>query len=58
MLKVSYGGVAVKDSPFRVFVSEPTNPGAVSVFGPGIEKGVKSNTPTHFNIDCREAGPG
>lgn len=30
----------------------------VSAFGPGLEKGVKSNTPTHFNVDCREAGPG
>jgi hypothetical protein len=23
-----------------------------------VEKGVKSNAPTHFNIDCRQAGPG
>lgn len=30
----------------------------VSAFGPGLEKGVKSNIPTHFNVDCREAGPG
>lgn len=30
----------------------------VSAFGPGLEKGVKSNTPTHFNVDCREAGDG
>lgn len=30
----------------------------VSAFGPGLEKGIKSNTPTHFNVDCREAGPG
>ncbi|XP_066973716.1 filamin-A isoform X15 [Macrobrachium rosenbergii] len=57
-VQVSYGGVATENSPYRVFVSEPTDPGAVKVFGPGVERGVKSNTPTHFNIDCREAGPG
>ena len=55
---MSYGGVAVPESPFRVFVSEPTDPRAVKVFGPGIEPGVKSGVPTHFNIDCRDAGPG
>ncbi|XP_066996805.1 filamin-A isoform X2 [Anabrus simplex] len=57
-VQVNYGGVATKNSPYRVFVSEPLNPSKVQVFGPGIEKGVKSNTPTHFNIDCREAGQG
>ncbi|XP_068218759.1 filamin-A isoform X2 [Palaemon carinicauda] len=57
-VQVSYGGVGTENSPYRVFVSEPTDPGAVKVFGPGVERGVKSNTPTHFNIDCREAGPG
>lgn len=30
----------------------------VQAFGPGLDKGVKSNAPTHFNVDCREAGPG
>lgn len=57
-VQVNYGGVPVKDSPFRVFVAEPTNASNVLVFGPGVEKGVKSNAPTHFNIDCRQAGPG
>ncbi|XP_059469559.1 filamin-A isoform X2 [Neocloeon triangulifer] len=57
-VQVNYGGVPTKNSPFRVYVSEPTNADNVLVFGPGVEKGVKSNTPTHFNIDCRQAGPG
>ncbi|KAK8751523.1 hypothetical protein OTU49_008926 [Cherax quadricarinatus] len=57
-VQVNYGGVATENSPYRVFVTEPSDPGAVKVFGPGVERGVKSNTPTHFNIDCREAGPG
>uniref|UniRef100_T1IWF9 Sarcolemmal membrane-associated protein n=1 Tax=Strigamia maritima TaxID=126957 RepID=T1IWF9_STRMM len=57
-VQAAFGGVAIKNSPFRVFVTEPTNPSKVKVFGPGVEKGIKSETPTHFNIDCREAGPG
>jgi hypothetical protein len=39
-------------------VSEPANAAKVQIFGPGVEKGVKCNTPTHFNIDCRDAGQG
>jgi filamin len=41
-----------------VFISQPTNPSKVQVFGPGVEKGVKSRKTTHFNVDAREAGPG
>ncbi|XP_035726882.1 filamin-A-like isoform X4 [Vespa mandarinia] len=58
VIMVNYGGVATKKSPYRVKVAAPLNPAAVTAFGPGIERGVKSNVPTHFNIDCREAGPG
>ncbi|XP_014480119.1 PREDICTED: filamin-A isoform X3 [Dinoponera quadriceps] len=58
VVMVNYGGVATKNSPYRVKIASPLNPSMVSAFGPGLEKGVKSNTPTHFNVDCREAGPG
>ncbi|XP_053983862.1 filamin-A isoform X1 [Hylaeus volcanicus] len=58
IIMVNYGGVATKDSPYRVKVEAPLNPAMVYAFGPGLEKGVKSNIATHFNIDCREAGPG
>ncbi|XP_067205884.1 filamin-A isoform X4 [Linepithema humile] len=58
VVMVNYGGVATKKSPYRVKIASPLNPAMVSAFGPGLEKGVKSNSPTHFNIDCREAGPG
>jgi hypothetical protein len=57
-VQVNYGGVATPNSPHRVFVSEPAVAANVHIFGPGVEKGVKCNTPTHFNIDCREAGQG
>lgn len=57
-VQVNYGGVATKNSPYRVYAAQPLNPAAVAVFGPGVEKGVKTNAPTHFNIDCRDAGEG
>ncbi|KAF4527938.1 hypothetical protein B566_EDAN012831 [Ephemera danica] len=56
-IQINYGGVSTNNSPYRVYVTEPTNAANVHVFGPGVEKGVKSNSPTHFNIDCRQAGP-
>lgn len=52
-VQVNYGGVAVKNSPFRVYVGEPVDATKVQCFGPGIQDGVKTNTPTHFNIDAR-----
>ncbi|XP_024880034.1 filamin-A isoform X3 [Temnothorax curvispinosus] len=58
VVMVNYGGVATKKSPYRVKIASPLNPAMVSAFGPGLEKDVKSNIPTHFNVDCREAGPG
>ena len=41
-----------------MYVSEPSNPAKVKVSGPGVEKGVKTFTPTYFIVDCKEAGPG
>ncbi|XP_076762357.1 filamin-A-like isoform X2 [Xylocopa sonorina] len=58
VVMVNYGGVATRESPYRVKVEAPLNPAMVSAFGPGLEKGVKSNTPTQFTVDCREAGSG
>ncbi|XP_050314750.1 filamin-A isoform X2 [Anthonomus grandis grandis] len=55
-VQVNYGGVAVKNSPFRINVNEPVNPEKVLCFGPGLENGVKAGTPTHFNVDARDAG--
>ncbi len=37
---------------------EPSNPGKVKVYGPGVESGIKTNQPTHFTVDCRGAGSG
>lgn len=52
-IQVNYGGVATRESPYRVFIAEAVDPTKVQAFGPGLEDGVKANTPTHFNIDAR-----
>ncbi|XP_043522612.1 filamin-A isoform X2 [Frieseomelitta varia] len=58
VIMVNYGGVATKHSPYRMKVEAPLNIAKLSAYGPGLEKGVKSNIPTHFVVDCREVGPG
>ena len=39
-------------------MQEASNPAKVKVYGPAIEPGVKTFQPTHFIVDCSEAGPG
>lgn len=41
-----------------MWAAEPSNPSKVKVYGPGVEKGVKTNQPTYFTVDCRGAGSG
>ncbi|XP_046706222.1 filamin-C isoform X2 [Silurus meridionalis] len=56
---ISWGGVNVPNSPFRVLVGEGCYPDKVKVYGPGVEKtGLKSSEPTYFTVDCSEAGQG
>lgn len=45
-------------SSHQVYVEEPSKPENVKVYGPGIEGPVKTFQPTHFFVDCSEAGPG
>jgi filamin len=42
----------------QVNVTVECNPGKVKVYGPGVEKGVKTYVKTYFTVDCRAAGPG
>ncbi|XP_041460317.1 filamin-A-like isoform X4 [Lytechinus variegatus] len=52
---ITWGGVSIPESPFKVSVGG--GPSKVKVFGPGVEQGmVKAKTPTHFTVDCKEAG--
>lgn len=39
-------------------VGEPSKPANVKVYGPGVEKGVKTMVKTFFIVDCTSAGPG
>ncbi|KAK9529610.1 hypothetical protein VZT92_013690 [Zoarces viviparus] len=56
---VTWGGVSVTNSPFRVNVGKGSHPKMVKVFGPGVERtGLKANEPTHFTVDCTGAGDG
>ncbi|XP_067288443.1 filamin-B isoform X2 [Pseudorasbora parva] len=58
-LAVTWGGVSVPNSPFRVNVGKGCHPHKVKVFGPGVERaGLKAHEPTHFTVDCTEAGEG
>ncbi|KAM6979784.1 LOW QUALITY PROTEIN: filamin B a [Aplochiton taeniatus] len=56
---VTWAGTSVPNSPFRVGVGKGSHPQKVKVFGPGVERsGLKANEPTHFTVDCTEAGEG
>ncbi|XP_008300395.1 filamin B a isoform X2 [Stegastes partitus] len=56
---VTWAGVGVRNSPFRVNVGKGSHPNKVKVFGPGVERsGLKANEPTHFTVDCSGAGDG
>lgn len=53
-VEVNFGGVAVPNSPFRVFVNAPLDPKKVQVFGPWVDSlDLKPHSPAHFIIDAR-----
>ncbi|KTF73888.1 hypothetical protein cypCar_00040173, partial [Cyprinus carpio] len=44
---------------YTVNVGKGSHPHKVKVFGPGVERsGLKAHEPTHFTVDCTEAGEG
>ncbi|XP_071499409.1 filamin-A-like isoform X2 [Diadema antillarum] len=52
---ITWGGVSIPDSPFKVSVGGGIS--KVKVYGPGVEPSmVKAKTPTQFTVDCKEAG--
>ncbi|KAJ7994428.1 hypothetical protein DPEC_G00249170 [Dallia pectoralis] len=56
---VTWAAVSVPNSPFRVNIGKGSHPNKVKVYGPGVERtGLKANEPTHFTVDCTEAGEG
>nr|XP_056708855.1 filamin-B isoform X2 [Euleptes europaea] len=58
-LAVTWGGANVPNSPYRVQIGQGSHPHKVKVIGPGVDRtGLKANEPTHFTVDCTEAGEG
>ncbi|XP_062316362.1 filamin-A isoform X1 [Osmerus eperlanus] len=58
-IMVSWGGVNIPDSPFRMAIGAGCHPNKVKVSGPGVAKtGLKAFEPTLFTVDCAEAGQG
>ncbi|XP_031800606.1 filamin-A isoform X2 [Sarcophilus harrisii] len=56
---ISWGGVNIPNSPYRVNVGAGSHPNKVKVYGPGVAKtGLKAHEPTYFTVDCTEAGQG
>uniref|UniRef100_H3C4Z4 Filamin A n=1 Tax=Tetraodon nigroviridis TaxID=99883 RepID=H3C4Z4_TETNG len=56
---ISWGGVNIPDSPFRMNIGAGCHPNKVKVSGPGVAKsGLKAFEPTYFTVDCSEAGQG
>ncbi|XP_034027949.1 filamin-A isoform X3 [Thalassophryne amazonica] len=56
---VSWGGVNIPNSPFRMNIGAGCHPNKVKVSGPGVAKtGLKAFEPTYFTVDCSEAGQG
>lgn len=59
---VKFAGQEVPKSPFKISVEQGTGkqpePSKVKLYGPAVEGPVKSNEPTYFVIDAKEAGPG
>ncbi|OCT57973.1 hypothetical protein XELAEV_18002841mg [Xenopus laevis] len=56
---VSWGGVNIPNSPFRMTIGAGSHPNKVKVYGPGVAKtGLKAHEPTYFTVDCTEAGQG
>ncbi|XP_069507070.1 filamin-A-like isoform X2 [Ambystoma mexicanum] len=56
---VSWGGVNIPNSPFRMNVGAGCHPNKVKVYGLGVARtGLKAHEPTYFTVDCAEAGQG
>lgn len=52
-VQINYGGVAVKNSPYRINVQPSSDVSKVYCFGPGIKDDVKVNNASHFTVDVR-----
>ncbi|KAL8582065.1 hypothetical protein ACOMHN_028046 [Nucella lapillus] len=56
-ISITFGDKPIRDSPFRVKVSNTLDASQVKCYGPGLDsKGVTADVPAVFTVDAREAG--
>lgn len=62
LANVKFAGSIVPKSPFAIHVidqSTPVEPSKVKLYGPAVDGSkVTPHKPTHFIVDCKDAGPG
>ncbi|XP_065146018.1 filamin-C isoform X1 [Paramisgurnus dabryanus] len=55
-VNITFGGLHIPGSPFRVPVRELVDPSMVKCSGPGLGSGVRAHVPQTFTVDCSKAG--
>uniref|UniRef100_A0A8B9K1B8 Filamin C, gamma b (actin binding protein 280) n=1 Tax=Astyanax mexicanus TaxID=7994 RepID=A0A8B9K1B8_ASTMX len=55
-VNITFGGLPIPGSPFRVPVRELVDPSKVRCSGPGLGNGVRAHVPQTLTVDCSKAG--
>ncbi|XP_023206075.1 filamin-C isoform X3 [Xiphophorus maculatus] len=55
-VNISFGGLSIPGSPFRVPVRQVVDPSKVRCSGPGLGGGVRAHVPQTFTVDSSKAG--
>ncbi|XP_037316973.2 filamin-C isoform X1 [Pungitius pungitius] len=55
-VNITFGGIPIPGSAFRVPVRELVDPSKVKCTGPGLGSGVRAHVPQTFTVDCSKAG--
>uniref|UniRef100_A0A3P8P018 Calponin-homology (CH) domain-containing protein n=1 Tax=Astatotilapia calliptera TaxID=8154 RepID=A0A3P8P018_ASTCA len=55
-VNITFGGLPIPGSPFRVPVRELVDPSMVRCSGPGLGSGVRAHVPQTFTVDSSKAG--
>ncbi|XP_036374347.1 filamin-A-like isoform X7 [Megalops cyprinoides] len=55
-VNITFGGLPIPGSPFRVPVRELVDPSKVKCSGPGLGSGVRAHVPQTFTVDASKAG--
>lgn len=57
-ISIKFADQPIPGSPFKVTVEQSSDPSKVTVYGPGIEHGVREGISTYFIVDATKCGPG